>query len=525
MGLFQRLFGGGATPPPPLGVDLIPGKLSAQVYAHDFASGPTSLPCWTYVTRGFSPAGQKEFVFTLVRGRGDDPASPPADPLRFFSQIFPLAERKQFVDAGGFTCFRPPPAAGFLGLRGMVGFVYTRPEAIPGVEMPPLGQCLTAILLLPGEAELVQAGWGYRVLVRLGRASRYYPHPPWSDPRRMPVLDPGEVRLSLLGQMPGTYVNGACARMFIRPAAVPEVGQTGIGGPLGDRLALRIRRDQLPRVRELIAKVATGAEGAFAMTLDADPDANARLAWQPGDTAPFTITPAQADASCLTGGFLALVFGPSIAEGGRVTEDGFALTLGPNSWSQLRDALTNGTPVTLPAKGPDQLGLSVEWIDGLPGATSQGSPAPAPAAFRIESMQLYQPDEVLRERMPSVESLAEFVKRVEAAGADFWNEQPAGKPQSVLVVAAVKPGGLVRVWVEVPPDLGAEAVAREFAARLGQLPAPVVQRGPVAVAMRATLWGGGGEWPFIPKEWQSAATAAGGSLLVPDGILERIWPD
>jgi hypothetical protein len=526
MGWFQRLLGGSSRSGPvgPVTADLVPGKLRATIHTHDFAVGSGAVPCWTYVTSGFAATGQKEFVFTLARGKAD-PTRPPSDPLNIFAQIFSFAEQKRFVDVGGHTCFQP--RAGFLGLTGLIGFAYTRPEALPGIELPPLDRCLNAILLLPGEAELVQAGWGYRVLARLGRSVHYFPHPPWSDPRRSPVLSRAELGTSLSGQLPGAPLDGAHVRMFRPPTHVPAAGQTSSGGTLGDRIALRIQRERLPRLREMLAQVAAGPEGAFTLLLEADPDANAHLAWLPGDTAPYTITPATGDASCMTGGFLALVYGPTIGESGRVLEDGFALTLGADSWARLRTALTAGEPLTLPANGPEQLGLSVEWLDGpTPGSGTETAAAPPPgSAFRIDSMLLYQPDDVLKVRAPSVESLTEFIKQVESSANEFWTGQPTGAPQPVLVVAAFKPGGRVRVWVDVPAGLETEPAARELAARLGQLPAPVVQHGPVAIAMRGSLWGGGGEWPFIPKEWQDATRTASESLLVPDGILERVWPD
>jgi hypothetical protein len=323
--------------------------------------------------------------------------------------------------------------------------------------------------------------------------------------------------------MPTAYLGGAHLRMFMNPTPVPGVGTSAPGGSLGSHLVLRIRRDQLTQVRELLTRVAAGPEGAFALLCDADPDANAHLAWLPGDTEPFSITPSTGDASCLTGGFLALVFGPTIAESGRVVEDGFALTLSADSWARVHSALVAGEPVTLPVKEPDQIGLSVEWTGAPPGAGETRTDAP-PAAFRLDSVVLYQPDEVLQARGPSAGALAEFVKQVEAAAAEFWSGRPTGEPRPVLVVAAFRPGGRLRVWVEVPDALDLEPVARELAARLEQRSAPVVQHGPVAVAMRMSLWGGGGEWPFIPKEWLDAAEAAGRDMKIPDDILDRIWP-
>lgn len=355
----------GSVPPPdrPVEAVLVPGQLTMRVHTHDLPVGADTLPCWTFVTNGFWALGQKEFVFTLVREPGADPARPPAEPFHFFTHVYSLAAQRQFVNAGGYTCLNPRRP--FFGLMGMVGFVYTRPEYLAGIEMPPPDRCLTAVFLVPGEAELVQTGWGYRVLARLGRAAHYYPHPPWSDPRRAAVATPEERQVSLLGKMSMTSLNGAFARLpLLSPPAVGPVGEFRAGGPIGDRLTLRIQRTSLPRVREVLTRFAAGPEGAFALTFEADPDAEARLTWLPGETAPLPITSTTGSTRWVTGGFLALMFGDTVPEGGRVVEDGFAFAMRPPVWAQLRAALMNAEPLTLPAPGPKHLGLSVEWIEG-----------------------------------------------------------------------------------------------------------------------------------------------------------------
>lgn len=370
MGWFNRLLGRSSNRPTV--VELVPGKLTARVYAHNFPVRDESIPCWTYVTQGFLAHGQKEFVFTLVCGLSDDPTGAPRDPIQFFTQIYSLAEQKKIVDAGGYTRFQPRTGT-FLGVTGMVGFAYTQPEPLPGVDLPPTGQFLNAIFLLPGEAEMVQAGWLYRVLSRLGREAQYYPHPPWSNPRREPVFNRDQLSGCLLSKMPTAHLNGAFVRMYLarrephedmRGRAVggstPETKETDTT-PLSkcEHLLLRIHRDRLPEVREILSHV-TGTEGAFALLLDADPEADMRLTWLPGDVAPSTLTPTP-NASCLTGGFLAVAFGPHVSEGGRISEDGFSFLLKPALWLRLRDALTNGEPITLLEK-PGHLALSVEWI-------------------------------------------------------------------------------------------------------------------------------------------------------------------
>lgn len=344
----KRLFG--ARPAP--GTEIVPGRLRVHITAHDFAVDRRTLPCWTYVTDGFAAVGQKEFVFTLLRGRGDDPDEAPGDPLLFFKQLYSLARKKQFVDAGEFACFHPPTDT-FLGLYGVVGFAFVPPRDLPDVDTPPVDRCLTAIFLVPGEAEAVEDGFAYRVLARLGRANTYFPHPPWCDPRRSPVLTREEFGASILGRMPVAHLGGAFARMILRP---PEAGPATTGDPL----TLRVRQDRLQEVRELLGEVATGTEGAFAFTLEADPTANARLAWVPGDTELCTVT--TGDGLCLTGGFVSMTFGPKVRNGGHVVEDGFALTFGPETWPRVRDALLTGKTLALPAAPPGEVSLTVEWI-------------------------------------------------------------------------------------------------------------------------------------------------------------------
>jgi hypothetical protein len=156
-----------------------------------------------------------------------------------------------------------------------------------------------------------------------------------------------------------------------------------------------------------------------------------------------------------------------------------------------------------------------------------GKSAPAmPPAFDIAQNLLYQPDEVLRVRVPDVEALAGYMKRIDAAGTDYWARLPRGTGQSLTIVVAIKPGGQSRFWLDPSPGGVGVTLLEPFAKRLRGLPVPRVRIGPVAFAMHATLWGGlrgGGGWAFIPAEWQERC--AGQQLLVPDGVLEIVWPD
>jgi hypothetical protein len=159
------------------------------------------------------------------------------------------------------------------------------------------------------------------------------------------------------------------------------------------------------------------------------------------------------------------------------------------------------------------------WLFG------SSTPASAPA-FDIAQNMLYQPDPVLQERVPDIDALAGFMKRIEGEGVAYWAEVPRGAGQALTIVVAIKPGGLARFWLESSPTGVGAALLDPFAARLRGLPVPPVRGGPVAFAIHATLWGGqrtGGGWAFMPTEWQERC--AGQEVVVPDGVLKTVWPD
>jgi hypothetical protein len=519
MSFWSNLFRGRkepATPDGPARVEVVPGRLAVRVATHDVANGPDAVPCWTYVTEGLWPLGQKEVVFSLRRRPGEGAGDFPRDPFAFFAQLPALAEQGRVVDAGDYSAFRAP--GGFLGAGEPTGFAYVPTEALPGVALPPAGQSITALLLRPEEVAVVSAIGCYRLAALLGRANRYYPNPPWSDRDRPAVLTEADLRQSLLGKVGHLYCRGASARVLMEPSQPPPAGTRADreAVPSGRRITLKLPAGQRPRLRSALANVPD--EGGLALLTDADPEANVRLVWRPGQERVETITPYWSDGSCLTGGFVALLFGPSLHDGGQMCEDGFAVTLAPATWPQVRAALTDARPLLVPAADANQLELEIAW---LPGAV-----VPGPTAFEAVHTLLYQPDEVLKERVAHIDAFARYIKQVTDTAAAYWEALPRGAGQALALTVAVRPGGRARYWLDANPGGLDESAVAELLGRLGELPAPLVRGGPVAVAVRAILWGGPaaeGGWPFLPREWQAAA--AGRSLLVPDGILDLIWPD
>src|SRR5262245_61433639 len=112
-------------------VDLIPGRVSAQVFAHELHPDRGSIPCFTYVTRGLEAFGQRELAFTLVRG-GE--AEVPQAPLGLLAQISQLAAQGRVVEPGGLTELGPTGAFGQPALRG---FAYQTASPMDGVALPP----------------------------------------------------------------------------------------------------------------------------------------------------------------------------------------------------------------------------------------------------------------------------------------------------------------------------------------------------------------------------------------------------
>jgi hypothetical protein len=150
--------------------------------------------------------------------------------------------------------------------------------------------------------------------------------------------------------------------------------------------------------------------------------------------------------------------------------------------------------------------------------------------FSSDNFVLYQPNDVLQARVPSVEKFAAYVKEIERVCQAFFAESTAR--ESLNLVIAVRPDKTSKIWFisstypEMPKD---RVTLREC---LEKLPPCEVVGGPIAFAMVATIAGGdgktikplaGGKPPF-PKEWTDASKKKEANVTVPDGILKDVWP-
>ncbi|HEX8108735.1 MAG TPA: hypothetical protein VF516_13465 [Kofleriaceae bacterium] len=364
-------------PSAPVSVDIVPGRLSARVHAHDIATQQARIPCWSYVTDGLAAHDQPEIVFTLRREPGEAAERFPDDPLRLFATIHELAERGLRVTAGSQTEF------GDARLFDQ-HVLYVPAQPLSGVPLPP--SCLTALLVTADELRAVRTFGPTRVLARMGQAAIHYPFPPWADRRRRGMAMDRTFEASALAKLPRASAQDVRVTLH------------------GDRIVVSVLRVEPPvwpdRLAQLPDRVPLALLTAF------DPTANGCLVWVPGQKEPEAIIPTGSDASRVCGCFFA-VFADPPANTGKILEDGFAMQLTGEAWQALRRALIEGEELTIPAA--DGMSCALTWrdqADDRPVEASWQASAPEPPAER--------PGKVALGPVRLLTSEAEFAQRTSA---------------------------------------------------------------------------------------------------------------
>jgi hypothetical protein len=97
-------------------------------------------------------------------------------------------------------------------------------------------------------------------------------------------------------------------------------------------------------------------------------------------------------------------------------------------------------------------------------------------------------------------------------------------PETLNIIVAVRPGKRSRIWFvsSRPTDTPQRQALRR---KLEAVPPCEVRGGPVAFALLGKVAGGDGrslKKRLMPKEWEDAVK--GEELLIPDGILDIVWP-
>lgn len=318
-------------PSAPVRVDVVDGRLSVRVHAHDLATQQARIPCWSYVTDGLAALDQAEIVFTLRREPDEAAERFPDAPLRLFAAIHELAERGQRITAGSQT---------ELGDARLFDHhvLYAPAQPLSGVPVPP--GCLAAVLVTADELRAVRTFGPTRVLARMGQAATHYPFPPWADRRRRGVAMDRTFEASALAKLPRASAQDVRATLH------------------GDRIVVSALRGAPPAWQYRLSQLPDGVPLTLLTALD--PTANGCLVWVPGQKEPEAIIPTGSDASRVCGCFLAL-FADQPASAGKILEDGFAMQLTGDAWQALCRALIEGEERTIPAT--DGMSLALTWRD------------------------------------------------------------------------------------------------------------------------------------------------------------------
>lgn len=376
-------------PSAPVTVEILPGRLSARVHAHDIATQHARIPCWSYVTDGLAAHGQAEIAFTLRRESGESAERFPEDPFRLFAAIHDLAERGQRLTIGGQTEFGE---ARFFDHH----VLYVAAQPLSGVPLPPW--CLAALLVTADELRAIRTFGPTRVLARMGQAATHYPFPPWTDRRRRGLAMDRTLEASALAKLPRASAQDLCATLH------------------GDRIVLSALRTEHPVWPDRLAQLPDGVPLAVLTALD--PAANGCLVWVPGQKEPEAIIPTGSDASRVCGCFVA-VFPDQPANTGKILEDGFAIQLTGEAWQAMRGALIDGQELTIAAS--DGMSCTLTWRDPADApleAAGTGWYAYAPAAtgrpskIALGPLRLLTPEAELAQRS-SVEDIGAFCRELQ----------------------------------------------------------------------------------------------------------------
>lgn len=145
------------------------------------------------------------------------------------------------------------------------------------------------------------------------------------------------------------------------------------------------------------------------------------------------------------------------------------------------------------------------------------------SGFETTNITLYQPDELVQKRLPGAGHLAAYIEQLQNVAGETFAETT--KPASLQIVVAVRPGRKSRVWL-TGSALEAKTL-EDLRKKLEAIPPLEVRDGPVAFAVSGKIAGGAvteGEIP-MPQEWQDAVKKLPQPVMIPDGLLDTVWPE
>jgi len=136
---------------------------------------------------------------------------------------------------------------------------------------------------------------------------------------------------------------------------------------------------------------------------------------------------------------------------------------------------------------------------------------------------LLQPSDVLEQRVPSVDVMADYIKAVEAAAREAVRNGGVRQSTSGFIVIAVKPGLKSKVWLDFDTLVDPET-SRQLIARVTAVEPFEARNGAVVFAVKVSMWDGRESHRIAPSppEWKAATRQAGRQLDI-DSMIERVW--
>jgi hypothetical protein len=153
--------------------------------------------------------------------------------------------------------------------------------------------------------------------------------------------------------------------------------------------------------------------------------------------------------------------------------------------------------------------------------------AKAEPAFKMTSLALYQPNDVLVTRLGNDPApFADYIKQIVAREAAVLANAGQHPGASGAIVVAIKPGQQSKVWIVMGLNGLPEPLLAQMKAEAESVAPVSVRLGPIAFAINFDVWGGGQSVTDatnpvpVPPEWLGGS----GREVLPDGPLSRIWP-
>jgi hypothetical protein len=450
--------------------------VTVSVHTHQIDTFGGKLTAWTFVSHGLAASHQAELRITVKREPGEKDLDYPRDVLEYYRLVAGLAAKGQLVTVGDMTELK----VGLLGRSDFRCLLYTPAE--PFDDVPIDGPSLQALIVTCNEA-YAAADYGYlRVMARLGQEQRWYPTTPWVDRKRAEVIGPH-------GNDGSVLAGKRLARTSVRARRE------------GEKLVILVLDNSTDEMKSMFQ---LAPHGGLPLALSYDPSADSYLVWSPGQKDVAAIAKPNSKGARIGCNFLLIGDGAK-QDLGSIVEDGMFAQFTSASWKDVREALEQGKPLTIPL---ERGSFEIRWIptkagvNGPSGAYVAGkgfdtykpdAPAPAPAGpIAMDHVLLLNPSDELS-GMTTVEALAGLLKQIEA--------------EAIAEGAATPVAGKIDLMIDLTGDGSKNtmhlafrnATPQEFATKLQQrldkLPVLAVKRGTVHAQLFFRINGGTGQ-PF-----------------------------